>query len=124
MASTPNGNSKTFLDIPTPKGLKTAFVVIVVFMVLADGLYCLAGRKPNDDVAKVADTLIQGAIISILFAFLKAMIDKSPGGGSSCLGAVPTASSSTHQQHHQDHQRHQHHHHAKILRDCVRQRVP
>ena len=78
MAYTPNGNSKTFLDIPTPKGLKTAFVVIVVFMVLADGLYCLAGKKPNDDVAKVADTLIQGAIISILFAFLKAMIDKSP----------------------------------------------
>ena len=78
MAYTPNGNSKTFLDIPTPKGLKTAFVVIVVFMVLAGGLYCLAGKKPNDDVAKVADTLIQGAIISILFAFLKAMIDKSP----------------------------------------------
>ena len=78
MASTPNGKSKTFLDIPTPKGLKTAFVVIVVFMVLAGGLYCLAGRKPNDDVAKVADTLIQGAIISILFAFLKAMIDKRP----------------------------------------------
>jgi len=78
MAYTPNGNSKTFLDIPTPKGLKTAFVVIVVFMVLAGGLCCLAGKKPNDDVAKVADTLIQGAIISILFAFLKAMIDKSP----------------------------------------------
>ena len=71
-------NGKTFLDIPTPKGLKTAFVVIVVFMVLAGGLYCLAGKPPKDYVAKVADTLIQGAIISILFAFLKAMIDKSP----------------------------------------------
>ena len=33
MASTPNG--KTFLDIPTPKGLKTAFVVIVIFLALA-----------------------------------------------------------------------------------------
>ncbi len=76
MASTPHG--KAFLDIPTPRGLKTAFVVIIIFMVLAGGLYCLAGKPPKDYVAKVADTLIQGAIISILFAFLKAMIDKSP----------------------------------------------
>ena len=113
MTSNPNG--KAFLDIPTPKGLKTAFFVIIACMVLAGILYCLAGKPPKDYVVKVADTLIQGAIISILFAFLKAMIDKSPGGGSSCLGAVPTASSSTHQQHH---------HHATILRDCVRQRVP
>jgi len=76
MTSTPNG--KPFLGIPTPKGLKTAFVVIIVFMALAGGLYCFVGKPPKDYVAKVADTLIQGAIISILFAFLKAMIDKSP----------------------------------------------
>jgi hypothetical protein len=76
MTSTPNG--KPFLNIPTPKGLKTAFVVIIVFMVLAGGLYCSVGKPPKDYVVKVADTLIQGAIISILFAFLKAMIDKSP----------------------------------------------
>jgi hypothetical protein len=76
MTSTPNG--KAFLGIPTPKGLRTAFVVIIACMVLAGILYCLAGKPPKDYVAKVADTLIQGAMISILFAFLKAMIDKSP----------------------------------------------
>ena len=32
MASTPNG--KPFLGIPTPKGLKTAFVVIIIFLAL------------------------------------------------------------------------------------------
>ena len=76
MTSNPNG--KAFLDIPTPKGLKTAFFVIIACMVLAGILYCLAGKPPKDYVVKVADTLIQGAIVSILFAFLKAMIDKSP----------------------------------------------
>jgi hypothetical protein len=76
MASTPNG--KPFLGIPTPKGLKTAFVVIIIFLALAAGLYCFADKGIKDYAAKVGDTFIQGAIISILFAFLKAMIDKSP----------------------------------------------
>ena len=76
MTSNPNG--KAFLDIPTPKGLKTAFFVIIIFMALAGGLYCYEGKPLKDYVVKVADTLIQGAIISILFAFLKAMIDKRP----------------------------------------------
>ena len=61
MASTPNGNSKTFLDIPTPKGLKTAFFAIIIFMALAGGLY--EGKPLKNYVVKVADTLIQGAII-------------------------------------------------------------
>ena len=65
-------------DIPTPKGLRTAFVVIIIFMALAGGLYWFEAKPPKDYIAKVADTLIQGALISILFAFLKAMIDKSP----------------------------------------------
>ena len=71
-------NGRNFLDIPTTKGLKTAFVVIVVFMVLAGVLYGFAGKGPKDYAAKVGDTFIQGAIVSILFAILKAMIDKAP----------------------------------------------
>jgi hypothetical protein len=70
-------NGRNFLDIPTAKGLKTAFVVIVVFMALAGGLYGFAGKTVNDYVAKVGDAFIQGAIVSILFAILKAMIDKA-----------------------------------------------
>ena len=76
MTSNPNG--KAFLDIPTPKGLKTAFFVIIIFMALAGGLYCYEGKPLKDYVVKVADTLIQGAIITIFFALLKAMIDKAP----------------------------------------------
>jgi len=73
-ANGPNG--RNFLDIPTPKGLRTAFVVIVVFMALGGVMYCLANKGLNDYVAKVGDCFIQGALISILFAILKAMIDK------------------------------------------------
>ena len=45
MTSNPNG--KPFLDIPTPKGLKTAFFVIIIFMALAGGLYCYEGKAPK-----------------------------------------------------------------------------
>jgi hypothetical protein len=72
---TPNG--RNFLDIPTAKGLRTAFVAIVVFMALGGVLYYSANKGVNDYVAKVGDCFIQGAIISILFAILKAMIDKA-----------------------------------------------
>ena len=47
-------SGRSFLDIPTTKVLWTAFFAIVVF----------------------GDCFIQGALISILFAILKAMIDK------------------------------------------------
>ena len=33
------------LDIPTKKGLWTAFIVIVVFMLLAGGLYCYGDKS-------------------------------------------------------------------------------
>ena len=112
MTSTPNGNGKTFLDIPTQKGLKTAFVVIVIFMALAGGLYCFAGKGPKDYAAKVGDTFIQGAIVSILFAILKAMIDKvwpfSAGSTNRQQQHAPAASSAA----------------RNDVRDCVRQRVP
>ena len=66
----------TFLNIPTVKGLWTAVVVIVVFMVLGAVLYYFGDKKLTDYLAKVGDCFIQGAIVSILFAILKAMIDK------------------------------------------------
>ena len=46
-------------------------------MALAGILYFLADKGPKEYVAKVGDCFIQGAIISILFAILKAMIDKA-----------------------------------------------
>ena len=72
---TPTGS--TFLDIPTKTGFWTALAVIVVFMGLAG--FCTGLRWQctfNQYVAKVGDCFIQGAIISIMFAILKAMIDK------------------------------------------------
>ncbi len=72
---TPNG--RKFLDIPTAKGLWIAFVVIVGFMALGGGLYSLANKGLNDYFAKVGDCFIQGAIISILFAILKTVIDNA-----------------------------------------------
>ena len=71
---TPTGS--TFLDIPTKKGFWTAFIVMFVFMVLAGLLYGFADKKVSDYLAKVGDCFIQGAIISIMFAILKATIDK------------------------------------------------
>ena len=71
---TPTGS--TFLDIPTKTGFWTALAVIVVFMGLAGILYHLGEKHLTDYAAKVGDCFIQGAIISIMFAILKAMIDK------------------------------------------------
>jgi hypothetical protein len=71
---TPTGS--TFSDIPTKTSFWTALAVIVVFMGLAGLLYGYAGNTFNQYVAKVGDCFIQGAIISIMFAILKAMIDK------------------------------------------------
>jgi hypothetical protein len=67
---------RNFLDIPTAKVLWTAFIAIVVFMALGGLLYHLADKGPKDYVAKIGDCFIQGALISILFAILQAMIDK------------------------------------------------
>jgi hypothetical protein len=69
-------SGRSFLDIPTSKVLWTAFFAIVVFMGLGGLLYHVADKGLNDYIAKVGDCFIQGALISILFAILKAMIDK------------------------------------------------
>ena len=65
-----------FLEIPTAKGLWTALAVIVVFLALGGGLYYFANKGFNEYLAKIGDCFIQGALISIMFAILKAMIDK------------------------------------------------
>ena len=70
-------NGGKFLDIPTAKGLWIAFFVIVGFMALGGGMYGLADKSLNEYFAKVGDCFIQGAIISILFAILKAVIDNA-----------------------------------------------
>jgi hypothetical protein len=67
-----------FLDIPTGKGIGIAIAVIVGFMVLAFILYQLNWGAYS---LKVADSFINGAIVGILFAILKAMIDIPKGQG-------------------------------------------
>ena len=73
---TSNGRTG-FLDISPKKGLTTAFIVIFLFMALGALLYGYADKGLKDYAAKIGDCFIQGAIISILFATLKAMIDKT-----------------------------------------------
>jgi hypothetical protein len=73
-------HGKFLLDIPTRKGLVAAGVAIVVFLILAYVLYMLGGKTSADFGVKVADYLLQGALVSLLFAILKAIIDESPPG--------------------------------------------
>jgi len=70
-------NGRYFLDVPTRKGLIAAGVAIVAFLLLAYGLYWLGGKSNAEFGVKVADYLLQGALVSLLFAILKAVIDKS-----------------------------------------------
>jgi len=71
---------RNFMNVPTAKVLWTAFFAIIVFMALGGLLYHLASKSLNDYLTKVGDCFIQGALISILFAMLKAMIDKPDWG--------------------------------------------
>ena len=69
-------NGRYFLDVPTGKGLIAASLAIVVFVGLAGVLYWLGGKSFADFGVKVADFLLQGALVSLLFAILKAIIDE------------------------------------------------
>jgi len=67
--------SERFLGIPSLRAFLTAFVVIVVFLCLAYCLYSSHGGNSNQYWLKVGDSFINGAIVSILFAILKALFD-------------------------------------------------
>jgi hypothetical protein len=65
-----------FLGVPTQKGLVWAGAAILLFLAVAYGLYWAGGKTNADFGLKVADYLLQGALVSLLFAFLKAIIDE------------------------------------------------
>jgi hypothetical protein len=71
----PNGKY-LLLNVPTKKGLIAAGVAIVLFLILAYGLYMAGGKSGADFSVKLADFLLQGAVVSLLFAILKAIIDE------------------------------------------------
>jgi hypothetical protein len=66
---------RKFLDIPTGSGIAAAIVFVLIFMGLAFCLYMGAEKEPKEFAVKVADLLLQGAIVSLLFAVLKGIID-------------------------------------------------
>lgn len=69
-------NGRLFLDVPTKKGLAAAVIAIAAFLLIAYVLYVTNGKNSADFAIKVADLLLQGALVSLLFAILKAVIDE------------------------------------------------
>jgi len=67
--------NERFLGIPSKQGIWTAVVVILLFLLLACGLYRWNGGSSTAYWLKVGDAFINGSIVGILFAILKAMID-------------------------------------------------
>ena len=61
------------LGIPSLWTIGISIVLIVVFMCLAGYLY--SSHAGSQYWLKVADSLINGSIVTILFALLKAMFD-------------------------------------------------
>jgi hypothetical protein len=68
--------ARYFLGVPTRTGLVWAGVAILIFLAMAYGLYWAGGKTNADFGLKVADYLLQGALVSLLFAILKAIIDE------------------------------------------------
>jgi hypothetical protein len=64
--------SQRFLDIPTSRVIAFALGVVVFFLGVAWLLYW---GHTDQFLLKVADTLINGAIVGILVAVLKALLD-------------------------------------------------
>lgn len=64
-----------FLDMPSLRTILTAIGFAIGFLFLAYCLYEWNDWKPRAHWLKVADSLINGAIVTILFATLKAMFD-------------------------------------------------
>ena len=67
--------NERFLDMPSLRTILTAAVVIVVLLGVAYGLYQYHGGEPKQYWLKVGDAFINGAIVGILFAILKAIFD-------------------------------------------------
>lgn len=68
-------NGRGFLDVPTGRGLVVAGIGVLVFGAIAYGLYTGNGKTGADFWIKVADFLLQGALVTLLFAILKGLID-------------------------------------------------
>ena len=68
-------NGRGFLDVPTPRGLVVAGIAIALFVAVAFFLYTGNGKTGSDFLIKVADFLLQGALVTLLFAILKGLID-------------------------------------------------
>ena len=75
-------NGTDFLGIPTRKGWIWAGVTVIGFMLVASILYWSVGAKWETFWVKVADLLLQGALVGVLFAILKGVIDSSKGSNS------------------------------------------
>ena len=69
--------NRYLLGVPTGKGIVVAFLAILAFLGLAFWLYGVAGKHTEDFLVKVADYLLQGALISLMFAILKTIIDET-----------------------------------------------
>ena len=69
MANLGSGGVESYnysVDVPAPK----AWVIIAIALLGAWCLYMLGGKSTGDYVVKLADFMMQGAIITILFATL------------------------------------------------------
>jgi hypothetical protein len=75
-------NGRDFLGIPSRTGWIWAGVTVIGFMLVASVLYGSVGAKWETFWVKVADLLLQGALVGVLFAILKGVIDNSKGSSS------------------------------------------
>jgi hypothetical protein len=67
--------NQTFLDLPPLKTILTSIGLIIVFLVLAYGLYRWNGGTNSQYGLKVADAFINGAIVGLFFALVKVIFD-------------------------------------------------
>jgi hypothetical protein len=67
--------NERFLDMPSLRTIFTAAFVIAVFLIVAYVVYQHYGVEPKLYWLKVADAFINGAIVGIFFATLKAILD-------------------------------------------------
>jgi hypothetical protein len=88
-------NGRYLFDVPTMRGLVAAGIAIVGFVGLAYYLYMTGGKSDKEFVVKIADFLLQGALVSLLFAILKAIIDGLKVGNASLHSSTAVKTSPT-----------------------------